>query len=234
MSAAPAPRAAGSSLTTYALANGATIPGTVLSQSIAAANPPFTAAVAEYDQILAAEPVLSTAELKNMAAAVANALPPAQQPVVVSTPELSAALATSSDPAATFGFAMELGIDALAPSPAAAIQAKNAFLSALSASLQNNAGECVDNYTDTPGTGTVGSSLNNMFCDITGIIPAGAISNTGIVSNLSQPQSQVSTSAWSVLRCAVLCYAVPCRAMSCCAMPCRKHPAHDDDHRPNQ
>ena len=165
---------------------------------LASADPPILAAIAQYEQALAATPQLSSAVL---AAVDANATlasaPPPEEPVVVATaPELSAALASSVNPAATFGYALGLGFEALAPSPAVALQAETSFLSALSSQLENNAGICVDNYTG-PAAG-LGSVLNDVFCNITGTVPAGAIGNTGIVSNLSQPQSQASASSQSI------------------------------------
>ena len=180
-------------MTNYELASGPTLSGTALSQNIASANPPLLAAIAAYNQAAASAPQLSAAEIAQVdaAAAVATAPPPEEPVVVASGPDLSAALAASSNPAATFGSALGLGIEALAPSPAVAMQAENAFLAALSTQLQNNAGVCVDNYTAPAGHASVGSVLNDVFCNITGTIPAGAVGNTGIVSNLSQPQSQV-------------------------------------------
>ncbi|KAL3142623.1 hypothetical protein ABBQ38_002935 [Trebouxia sp. C0009 RCD-2024] len=130
---------------------------------------------------------LSAPELAALQAAVEAE--PEEAPAVASAPEVAAALATSSNPTATLGYELGRAIDArYGQGTAAGFQAHDRILGPFSAALQQNGGQCMANGTQLPA-GSIGDFLNAAFCNLTGTVAAGAIGNTGVVSNLSQPQS---------------------------------------------
>ena len=173
-------------------------------------------------------PGLSAPELAALQAAVEPA--PEEAPAVASAPEVAAALATSVNPTATLGYELGHAIDAMyGQGTAAAFQAHDRFLGPFSVALQQNSGQCMANGTQLRA-GSIGDFMNTAFCNLTGTVAVGAIGNTGVVSNLSEPQSMVRLSSsglqWYALvshhclRCSCMCNpACPVTLLRSCLPP---------------